>query len=124
MIGNNIPVFDAHPYPMQIMTAPPMVRGGGARPSFKKRSFNNSDRGGRSNHNASQQVYMTEELWSKIKNAKEDLTMLVNEAAAAMTPESTSLDLSKRIFELTLEKKFDPIALALIDLKQEIQQTF
>jgi hypothetical protein len=76
------------------------------------------------NHNASQQVYMSEELWSKIKNAKEDLTMLVNEAATAMTPESTSIDLAKRIFELTLEKKFDPIALALVDLKQEIQQTF
>ena len=76
------------------------------------------------NHNVSQQVYMSEELWSKIKNAKEDLTMLVNEAATAMTPESTSIDLAKRIFELTLEKKFDPIALALVDLKQEIQQTF
>jgi hypothetical protein len=76
------------------------------------------------NHNASQQVYMSEELWSKIKNAKEDLTMLVNEAATSMTPESTGIDLSKRIFELTLDKKFDPIALALVDLKQEIQQTF
>lgn len=76
------------------------------------------------NHNASQQVYMSEELWSKIKNAKEDLTMLVNEAATAMTPESTGIDLAKRIFELTLEKKFDPIGLALVELKQEIQQTF
>ncbi|HZX73394.1 MAG TPA: hypothetical protein VFE57_03175 [Cyclobacteriaceae bacterium] len=76
------------------------------------------------NHNASQQVYMSEELWSKIKNAKEDLTMLINEAASTMTPESMGIDLSKRIFELTLDKKFDPIALALVELKQEIQQTF
>ncbi|MBI3882707.1 MAG: DEAD/DEAH box helicase [Sphingobacteriales bacterium] len=56
VIAKNIPVFDAHPYPMQIMTAPPMVRGGGARPAFKKRTFNNAggDRGGRSNSNNNQ----------------------------------------------------------------------
>lgn len=76
------------------------------------------------NHNASQQVYMSEELWNKIKNAKEDLTMVINEAAAAMTPESIGIDLAKKIFELTLEKKFDTVGLALVDLKQEIQQTF
>ncbi|HMG82930.1 MAG TPA: DEAD/DEAH box helicase [Ferruginibacter sp.] len=47
VIGKPIPVFDAHPYPMQIMTAPPMVRGGGGgKPAFKKRSFGGgSDRG-------------------------------------------------------------------------------
>jgi ATP-dependent RNA helicase RhlE len=55
VIGKQIPVFDAHAYPMQIMTAPPMVRGGGGKPAFKKRSFGNNDRGGRSNHGASQQ---------------------------------------------------------------------
>ena len=76
------------------------------------------------NHNVSQQIYMSEEVWSMIKNAKEDLTILINEASSGMDSEATSLDLSRRIFELTLEKKVEPISHALSELRKEIQQTF
>lgn len=76
------------------------------------------------NHNVSQQIYMSESVWSMVRNAKEDLTILINEASQDMGPEATSLDLSRRIFELTLEKKVDPIGHALSELKREIQQTF
>ena len=76
------------------------------------------------NHNVSQQIYMSDEVWSMIKNAKEDLTILINEASSQMGPDSTSLDLSRKIFELTLEKKVEPIGHALQELKKEIQQTF
>ncbi len=76
------------------------------------------------NHNVSQQIYMSEEVWSMIKNAKEDLTILINEASSGMEGEATSLDLARRIFELTLEKKVEPIGHALSELKKEIQQTF
>lgn len=76
------------------------------------------------NHNVSQQVYMSEEVWSQVKNAKEDLIMLINEAAGTMSADSNAVDLSKRIFEKALEKKMDMIGHALSDLKKEIQQTF
>ncbi len=76
------------------------------------------------NHNVSQQVYMSEEVWSQVRNAREDLIMLINDAASKMTPESNAVDLSKKIFEMTLEKKVDPIGHALSELKKEIQQTF
>jgi hypothetical protein len=76
------------------------------------------------NHNVSQQIYMSEEVWSMVKNAKEDLTILINEASADLPSEATGLDLSRKIFELTLEKKVDPIGHALSELKKEIQQTF
>ncbi len=76
------------------------------------------------NHNASQQVYMSEDVWSKIRNAKEDLIMLINEASGAMMPDAKSIDLSKKIFELAMEKKVDLISLALTELKKEIQQIF
>src|SRR5687767_5054720 len=49
------------------------------------------------NHNVSQQVYISEEVWEMIKNAKEDLIVTINDSAAEMTPESTSLDLAKKI---------------------------
>jgi len=76
------------------------------------------------NHNVSQQVYIGEGVWSLIKNAKEDLTIQINEASSQVPGDATSIDLAKRIFELALAKKVDPIGHALSELKKEIQQTF
>jgi hypothetical protein len=76
------------------------------------------------NHNASQQVYMSEEVWSQIRNAKEDLIVLINEASSRMMPDAKSIDLSKKVFEMAMEKKVDLISLALTELKKEIQQIF
>src|SRR6478735_6337085 len=71
------------------------------------------------NHNVSQQVYISENAWNLIKNAKEDLIVSVNEAAGEMLPEATSLDLSKRIFEKSINKQVDPLNHALSELKKE-----
>jgi hypothetical protein len=76
------------------------------------------------NHNVSQQVYMSDTVWNLIKNAKEELILSINDAAGEMRMESTSLDLSKKIFEKSINKQVDPIAHALTELKKEIQQTF
>ena len=76
------------------------------------------------NHNVSQQVYMSEHVWSIVKNAKEDLIVSINDAAGEMGAESTSLDLAKKIFEKSVNKSVDPIGHALSELKKEIQQTF
>jgi hypothetical protein len=76
------------------------------------------------NHNVSQQVYMSEQVWDLIKNAKEDLIVTINNAASEMKAESTSLDLAKKIFELAVNKPIDPLAHALSEMKKEIQRTF
>lgn len=76
------------------------------------------------NHNVSQQVYISQQVWELIKNAKEDLIVSINDAASEMNLESTSLDLSKKIFEKSINKSVDPLGHALIELKKEIQQTF
>lgn len=76
------------------------------------------------NHNVSQQVYMSEEVWNLIKSAKEDLIVTINESATEVGSEATSLDLSKKIFEKTISKSVDPIGHALTELKKEIQRTF
>lgn len=76
------------------------------------------------NHNVSQQVYISEAVWTQIKNAKEDLTLMINEASAQVPADASSIDLAKRIFEVALDKKVDPIGHALSELKKEIQQTF
>jgi hypothetical protein len=76
------------------------------------------------NHNVSQQIYISEEVWEMIKNAKEDLVVMINDAASDMTIDSTSLDLAKKIFERAVNKSIDPLAHALSEMKREIQKTF
>jgi len=76
------------------------------------------------NHNVSQQVFMSERVWDMIKNAKEDLIVSINDAASEMDAESSGIDLAKKVFEKTMNKPVDPIAHALSELKNEIQQTF
>lgn len=76
------------------------------------------------NHNVSQQVYMSEEVWNQVRNAKEDLVMAINDAASAIPADATSIELSKKIFELIMSKQVDLIGLALSELRKEIQQTF
>jgi len=75
------------------------------------------------NHNASQQVFMSEGSWELIRNAKEDLVVTINDASSEMGAESTSLDLSKKIFERVINKP-DSISHALTEIKREIQQIF
>lgn len=76
------------------------------------------------NHNVSQQVYISEEVWELIKNAKEDLIVNINDAANELGEAASSLDLSKKIFEKTMGKSVDPLAHALSELKREIQRIF
>ena len=76
------------------------------------------------NHNVSQQVYIGEEVWDLIKNAKEDLVVTINDSANEMGEGATSLDLAKKIFEKNMQKQLDPLAHALTELKREIHRTF
>ena len=76
------------------------------------------------NHNVSQQVYMSETVWNLIRNSKEGLVMVINEAASTLPPEATALDLSRKIFELNIDKSIDPIGHTLSEVKKEIVQTY
>ncbi len=76
------------------------------------------------NHNLSQQVYLSDETWTLVKNAKEDVVAVINLAAQQTPGDAKSLELAKKIFELMLEKNNDPIGFALKKVKEEIQTAF
>ena len=76
------------------------------------------------NHNVSQQLYISEEVWDLVKSAKEDLIVTINDSVSVLSPEATGVDLSKMIFERTIRKEPDPIQHALISVKREIWETF
>jgi hypothetical protein len=76
------------------------------------------------NHNVSQQLYMSEEVWDLVKSAKEDLIVTINESVGELPQEATGVDLSKMIFEKSFQRELDPIQHALLSAKREIWQTF
>jgi len=76
------------------------------------------------NHNVSQQLYMSEDAWTLVVHAKEDLINTINKAADALGEKATNVDLAKQVLERTMQKEADPIQEALKFVKSEIRQTF
>ncbi len=76
------------------------------------------------NHNLSQQVYMSDQLWILIKKATEDNISTVNMAGSMLSSESRSIELARQVFELQSVKNNDPTEPALLFLKAEIRKSF
>jgi hypothetical protein len=76
------------------------------------------------NHNVSQQLYMSDEVWSLILHAKEDLISTINQAADSLEKDADNVDLSRKILEMTMAKEQEPVQVALKHLKDEIRQIF
>lgn len=73
-------------------------------------------------HNLSQQVYVSNQAWDMVKNAKEDIIRIVNTSASKLNENGTSIDLSTLIFEEALREKDGLLHKALIYLKNEGRQ--
>ena len=75
-------------------------------------------------HNLSQQVYMSDEAWTVVKNAMNETVALINLSARELAPELPAFELSKRIFEIIIEKNINPSDEALSVIKKEIRENF
>ncbi|OFX83305.1 MAG: hypothetical protein A2W99_12160 [Bacteroidetes bacterium GWF2_33_16] len=75
-------------------------------------------------HNVAQQVYISNQAWELIKNAKTSVIQLINSTAAKVKPESQSIILSRMILEELMQQEKSPVAIALDYLKTEIRQFF
>jgi len=76
------------------------------------------------NHNLSQQVYMSDEVWKRIKNTVEELIALINEAEREAGAEAKGIDLAKVIFSKMSEDGAVDIDGTIRQLKGEIQRLF
>ena len=72
-------------------------------------------------HNASQQVYVSEEVWGMVLNSKEQTVVFVNTIAQQLPPESTALDYAKTLITAYATNGDTPNELALQSLKKEAQ---
>lgn len=75
-------------------------------------------------HNLSQQLYVGSATWETVKQAKEEVATLINDAAKGQNPNDAAIMLSKVIFEKLVEMGESPTAAALETLKKEARQLF
>ncbi|MBP6979211.1 MAG: hypothetical protein PHD61_04145 [Bacteroidales bacterium] len=72
-------------------------------------------------HNLTQQLYLSDEAWQRIKNAKEELIMLINTVSARIEPDSPSHELASAMFDDMMNAKEFSVEKALTHLKKEFR---
>lgn len=70
-------------------------------------------------HNITQQVYVSEQLWEIIKIAKDDVVNMTNLVAQDLNPQSDSREYSRAIFNFLDQRGIIPLDKALIAIKKE-----
>ena len=74
-------------------------------------------------HNLSQQVYLSNEAWNRIREAKEEMINLINVSAIKQSGDADPTSLAGTIFESVAKSK-TPTDEAIEFLKEEIQERF
>lgn len=72
-------------------------------------------------HNLSQQIYVSEGLWELIKNAKQEMMGFISATGDGLKPNSTGMELSRKLFETASKVENMPNELALKLLRAEVR---
>ncbi|MCS7019314.1 MAG: hypothetical protein RMJ87_09415 [Cytophagales bacterium] len=72
-------------------------------------------------HNFSQQVYMSDEAWEKIRSAMDNMVAMINHSATEVPPEAPSIQLAKAIMSNIIAQNDDITGQALKFLKAEVR---
>ena len=75
-------------------------------------------------HNMSQQVYISDESWELINQAKDQLITVINEQVTSVAPNSDATELGKLIIEASLEEHKWLVDDALVHLKEEFRKNY
>jgi len=73
-------------------------------------------------HNLSQQIYVSSDVWNKICNAKEETIRIINVSSGKIAQDAPGIELVTSILEQTAGQS--PIAAAMEALKEEIRLVF
>ena len=71
-------------------------------------------------HNLSQQIYMTQQAWEVVKNARSNMIKIINSEAEKMPANSTGMALSKKLLETVMELDKEPTRVAIDFIKAEV----
>lgn len=72
-------------------------------------------------HNASQQIYVSDELWTAMKMAQETLVQLINTCAAKVQPNGEASKLAELIIQVYSATDETPTEIAINILKKEVR---
>ncbi|WP_394992026.1 hypothetical protein [Emticicia sp.] len=75
-------------------------------------------------HNLSQQIYISHEVWEKIRQSMNEVVVLINTSASELSLDTSALNLSKKILEKVITESKQPTTEALKFLKEEVQAMF
>jgi hypothetical protein len=73
-------------------------------------------------HNISQQIYVSKEVWQAITKLKDQNVYVINQLASMLPPQANSLDLSKRILEYSLAQNAELNTIVLDAIQHEAKQ--
>lgn len=73
-------------------------------------------------HNLSQQIYVSDEIWRTIKQARQETINLVNLASQKVGPSGTAKDLGKLLLEMSTKVEKLPHDVAIHYLKEELRE--
>ncbi|MBB6461172.1 DUF7935 family protein [Flammeovirga kamogawensis] len=76
------------------------------------------------NHNLSQQIYISPELWETIRGVKEESISFINSVAQSLGKDATGFELAKAILENSISENATPIDIALMNLKKEVNTLY
>jgi hypothetical protein len=74
-------------------------------------------------HNMSQQIYIDQESWKTLLNAKDETIQIINISVNNLNKESSGLDLSAKIFEHIGQNKISPTESARNSIVEEFQRS-
>lgn len=73
-------------------------------------------------HNLSQQIYMSQQAWEVVRNARSNMIKIINSEVEKMAPDSTGMALSKQLLERIMELEKEPTRAAIDYIKGEISR--
>ncbi|MDR1594807.1 MAG: hypothetical protein LBS43_10070 [Prevotellaceae bacterium] len=73
-------------------------------------------------HNISQQLYVSDEIWSCVKETKEQIVVLVNEIANRTRSDGDSMILTKLIMDKLVENGESPVSATIRKIKAEARK--
>lgn len=75
-------------------------------------------------HNVTQQIYVSDRAWARVKQAKEETIRLVNLSFEQVGNSASGSDLSRKIFESTARLSHTPSQEGLVAIKDEVRRLF
>jgi hypothetical protein len=75
-------------------------------------------------HNISQQLYVSDAVWSRVRETKEKVTMYINDVAKGADPKADAIGLTKLIIDKLMENGESPVSETIREIKAEARKLF